>query len=410
VAISLRARFVYPVNRPPIEHGIVTIEEERIVAVGGHRAADGPADLGSVALVPGFVNAHTHLEFSELARPLGAPAIPLPEWIRLVIADRGRRGATARDAIAAGVAESLAHGVTAVGEIAATDPVAYTETNELCEIDTTLFVEVIGFSRARAASAFASVVARLDELHRVAPNCRMGLSPHAPYTVSPLLVQELIELARKRNLPVAMHLAESAEELEFLDTGTGPFQALLDVRSMWDPSAVPYGSRPFDYLCLLANAPRSLVIHGNYLDAAEREFLATHRDRLSLVYCPRTHEYFGHPTYSLAELLSTGVKVALGTDSRASNPDLSILAEMGQAARCYPGINPQEILRMGTLTGAEALGRGNDIGSITSGKLANLVAIPLPSDTKTSDDALASILANETAPSQVWLRGRDLRP
>jgi cytosine/adenosine deaminase-related metal-dependent hydrolase len=409
VAISLQARIIYPVDRRPIEHGVVTIEGERIVDVSDQEAGQNLIDLGSVALVPGFVNAHTHLEFSGMKRPLGAPGIPLPEWIRLVIADRGRRDGTSRDAISVGVRESLSQGVMAIGEIAASDRVTYVD-DALWAMPTTLFVEVIGYSRARAASAFTSVIARLDELVRLAPGHQTGISPHAPYTVSPLLLRQLIDLARKRNLPVAMHLAESPEELEFLDSGTGAFQALLDERSMWDPSAVPPGSRAFDYLCMLVDAPSSLVIHGNYLDAAEREFLATHRDRISLVYCPRTHEYFGHPRYPLADLLSTGVRVALGTDSRASNPDLSILAEMRLVARCFPGINPQAILRMATQAGAEALGRDKDSGSITSGKLANLVAIPLPFDTKTPDDALESILASEITPCQVWLRGRQVRP
>jgi cytosine/adenosine deaminase-related metal-dependent hydrolase len=410
VAISLRARIVFPVDRPPIENGVVTIDGERIVDVGNEHAHSEEIDLGSVALMPGLVNAHTHLEFSGLVRPLGAPQTPLPDWIRLVIAQRSQRGAAANDAIAAGLRESLSHGVTTIGEIAASEPTAYSGTEIASDVDATLFAEVIGFSRARAESAFAAVTARLNDLQSMAPHCRFGISPHAPYTVSPLLLQRLVELARKRDMPVAMHLAESAEELEFLHSGTGPFQDLLDERGMWDPNTVPHGSQPFDYLCLLANAPRTLVIHGNYLDAAEREFLATHRDRMSLVYCPRTHEYFGHPPYPLAELLTAGVNVALGTDSRASNPDLDLLAEMRHVARYYAAIRPQEVLRMGTLAGAEALGR-DDVGSISPGKLANLVAVPLSIESpQIPTDMLEAILNQQVKPTRVWLRGREVPP
>jgi len=235
---------------------------------------------------------------------------------------------------------------------------------------------------------------------------QLGLSPHAPYTVWPELLRRLIKLSRERDMPVAMHLAESAEELELLASGSGPLQQLLEERGMWDAAAIPRGSRPMDYLRLLAEAPRTLVIHGNYLNDEERTFLAAHVDRMSLVYCPRTHAYFGHPPYPLAELQAAGVRVALGTDSRASNPDLDLLAEMRFVARTFPQIDPLEILHMGTLAGAEALGRADDVGSITSGKLANLVAIPLRGNARgTPDELLAATLANGEPRCGVWILG-----
>jgi cytosine/adenosine deaminase-related metal-dependent hydrolase len=393
-------RVIFPVDRPPIHHGFVTLEGERIVSVGTKPEASQVTDLGSVALLPGLVNAHTHLEFSSLPQPLGVPGMPLPDWIRLVIAERAKRNFTPDVAIAAGLRESRTRGVTMLGEIATGDAVAYAES------DATVFVEVIGFSKARAESSLAATSARLEELKNIQPKLQTGISPHAPYTVSHQLLQQLIALARERHLPIAMHLAESAEELGFLRDGTGPFQTLLAERSMWDADAVPRGSRPLDYLRHLAHAPRALVIHGNFLDAEERSFLATHRDRMSLVYCPRTHEYFAHPVYPLAELLQAGVNVALGTDSRASNPDLNLLAEMRHIAQTYRSIDPHEILRIGTIAGAEALSRGHEMGSLGPGKLANLVAIPIPDEAaKSAEDALAAIFADQSLPSRVWRRG-----
>jgi cytosine/adenosine deaminase-related metal-dependent hydrolase len=406
VLTSLRARCVFPVDRPPIEHGIVTFEDERIVAVRteplGRR--DDVHDLGAVALLPGLVNAHTHLEFSNLLRPLGKSGMPLAEWIRLVIAERGQRRTDVADAIRAGLRESLQHGVTTIGEITTTNPLA-----AYADADATLFLEVIGFSRARASSALAAVVARLGEFNG-AGNVLLGLSPHAPYTVSLDLLQQLIVVACERNLPVAMHLAESVDEIELLNRGSGAFQELLDERSMWDAEAIPPGSRPLDYLQLLSGAPRSLVIHGNYLAKDEHAFLADNRDRMSLVYCPRTHEYFAHPPYPLAELLARGVNIALGTDSRASNPDLDLLAEMRYVARTHSTINPHEILHLGTLAGAIALGRGNDVGSLTPGKYANMVAIPVGDKTRRSvADSLAELLANDCRPAAVWFKGQKLQ-
>ena len=132
-------------------------------------------------------------------------------------------------------------------------------------------------------------------------SCSRGISPHAPYTVHPGLLKRLVALAVEKKLPVAMHLAESREELELLATGTGPFRDLLVDRSMWDTEAIPLGSTPLDYLRTLAEAPRALVIHGNNLSDEEIGFLAAHRERMSVVYCPRTHAYFGHDPYPLEQ-------------------------------------------------------------------------------------------------------------
>ncbi len=253
--ISLRARLVCPVDRPPISGGVVTIEGERIVAVEPAGSADGEIrDLGDVALLPGFVNAHTHLEFSHLPAPLGRPGMRLVDWLPLAIAERQKRDHRASESIALGLQESLLAGTCAMGEIATADATAYSGD---CEVAVTHFLEVIGFSRARADSAFAALEGRLAE-RGSGEVPEAGVSPHAPYTVSPELLGKLVKLACAGKLPVAMHLAESAEELELLSAGSGPFRDLLDARSMWDPAAISVGSRPLDYLRQLADAPRAL--------------------------------------------------------------------------------------------------------------------------------------------------------
>ncbi len=408
---SLRARVIFPVDQPPIQNGVITIDDDRIVAVGPHQHDSKAIDLGNVALLPGLVNAHTHLEFSDLGSPLGRPGISIVDWIRLIIAERARGDKTQLSAHLRGQRESLDAGVTTVGDIV-TNPGAACSPPSSATIDATFFHEVIGFSRGRAESSLNALIQRLE--FAVAANASagsaaptQGISPHAPCTVSPFLLRPLITLAHRQNMPVAMHLAESHEEIQFLRDGTGPFQELLEERSMWDAEAVPRGSAPHDYLLMLADAPRSLVIHGNYLEDDELDFLATHRDRMSLVYCPRTHAYFAHSPYPLEAAIKHGVRVALGTDSRASNPDLDLLAEMQHVARTHSAMNPHEILRMGTLAGAEALGREAEFGSITFGKLANLVAFPLVDGRHSSpDEMLAALLATDRAPSSVWFHGR----
>jgi cytosine/adenosine deaminase-related metal-dependent hydrolase len=400
---SLQAQIVFPVDRPPIERGVVTIDGERIVAVGTKAVGGEVIDLGCVALIPGLVNAHTHLEFSYLNRPLGKVGMPLVDWIRLIIAERGRGNLVPLENVNRGLVESHGHGVTTIGDI--------TTGAATSGADVAHFHEVIGFSQARAESALRVVIERI-KFQPPSHQLLHGISPHAPYTVSPKLIKLLVAHAQQRNLPVAMHLAESREELEFLRDGAGPFRKLLEDRSMWDPDAVPLGSRPLDYLQILADAPRTLVIHGNYLDDEELKFLASNRERMSLIYCPRTHAFFIHPAYPLSRAISAGVRIALGTDSRASNLDLDLLAEMRFVMRSHPATDPQEVLRMGTLNGAEALGRAADVGSITPGKLANLVALPIPGDAVEAKwaDVLTTILGANTKPSDVYLAGRPLNP
>ena len=393
---ALQARWVLPIESPPIAGGFVTIENERIVAVG-KRPDNGASveDLGDVVLMPGLVNAHTHLEFSQCAEPLGQPGMSLPEWIQLVIASRRQQSSDA-SAVSVGLQESLRAGVTSIGEIA-TSPFAFDSLTVMPEL--IAFQEVIGFSAGRVDSVFAELQQRLQSKHNTG---QLGISPHAPYTVHPELLAKLVTFASQQQLPVAMHLAESPEELQLLRDNAGPFRELLEERSMWDDDVFASGLQPLDYLQVLAQSPRSLVIHGNYLLQKEIEFVAEHRGQMSLVFCPRTHAFFGHADYPLQAILDAGVNVAIGTDSRASNPDLSLLGELRYMASVFEGIPPEVILMLGTLNGAEALGMAETVGSLVPGKLANLTAIPCD----TSELPLSALLFGEHQPQQTWLRGR----
>jgi cytosine/adenosine deaminase-related metal-dependent hydrolase len=388
-----------PVDGAPIAGGYVSVAEGRIAAIGAADPHFGPVeDLGDILLMPGLVNAHTHLEFSTIERPLGEPGIGLPAWIRLVIGERNRRDRDPQAATAAGLLESLASGVTTIGDIA-TLPSASHASSDL-RPQTLAFQEAIGFSAGRVESVFADVQRRLDEAQAPA-----GLSPHAPYTVHPRLLERIVQLAAARGAPVAMHLAESREELELLEIGGGPFRKLLEERSMWDAGAIPPGTRPLDYLRRLAEAPRSLVIHGNYLSQSEIEFIAQHRQWMSVVYCPRTHAYFGHEPYPLDAMRAAGVRVALGTDSRASNPDLSVLGELRHVAMTFPNIASAEILRMATMDGAEALGLDGEMGSLVVGKRGDLLAIPCD---PTDSDPYTALFGSTSEHCRVWIGGREV--
>jgi aminodeoxyfutalosine deaminase len=382
-SLAFRARWVFPVDGPPIPEGVVVLDGPRIAYAGPDQKGISPFDLGNVAILPGLVNAHTHLEFSDLRAPLGRPGMPLPEWIVAVVTARhaasggvplelvrARRAMTIRN----GLAESRAAGVTALGEIASD---AWPEPLEPVCADVTVFCELIGLSADQVEAQFLAAQEHLA-LAAGRPPWRFGLSPHAPYTVHPDLLRRAVYLARDANVPLAMHLAESMEELELLSSASGPFVQLLQDLDAWSPDAIPRGIRPLDYLETLAPAPRVLVIHGNYLAEDEFRFLGRHAENMSVVFCPRTHAYFAPGPYPLAQLLAAGANVALGTDSRASSPDLSLLAEMRWVAHHHPDVEPAEILRLGTIAGAKALGLEALTGSLTAGKRADLAFVALP--------------------------------
>jgi cytosine/adenosine deaminase-related metal-dependent hydrolase len=369
---ALRGRYVFPIVGDPIDNGIVALRGEHIFAVG--RTSDvEPIDLGNVAILPGLVNAHSHLEFSHLARPLGEPGEPLPTWIRRVIAARIADPDARRLAIASGIEQSLAAGVAAIGEIATT-ALRYAAAPSI-----TVFHEIICLDKLRFEAIFQQLD-RYRELARTSPEIS-GLSPHAPYSVHPELLGRLCEFAKRHQWPLAMHLAESPEEMELLGTGGGPFRTLLDELGVWRDDANPKGLRPLHYLRGLAEAPRSLVVHGNYLDVEERSFVAERPRRMGVVYCPRTHAFFGHAPYPLEELWSSGATVCIGTDSRASNPDLNLFEELKFAAAHHPAVPPREILRMGTLNGARMLCGGEISGALEAGRRADLAIVSLPDRT-----------------------------
>jgi aminodeoxyfutalosine deaminase len=401
---AFRARWVFPVASPPIPGGIVSVRAGLIVAVG-KRAVEGQAiDLGNVAIVPGFVNAHTHLEFSDLACPLGRAGVALPDWIGQVIAHRRAAAAGGPAAIVQGLRESAASGTTALGEIATSDWALEQQSTgqDKCEPAAVVFRELIAPTFDRVGEALRTA-GRFLSANLSSQRFSPGLSPHAPYTVHSRLLAALVERAATSRAPVAMHLAESREELELLASGGGPFRDLLAAAGAWDGDP---GARLHSigaYLEQLARAPQSLVIHGNYLGQQDVRFLAERAETMSLVYCPRTHAFFGHDAYPLAQRLQSGVSMALGTDSRASNPNLNMLEEMRFVAERHPGVAAEIVLRLGTLAGARALGLADQMGSLEAGKRADFAVVgPIES---AAGDPHESLFAAHTAVVQTWIGG-----
>jgi len=360
---TLTARWVFPADRSPLPRGTITIQGDKIVAVepAGTRAAD--EDLGNVAILPGLVNGHTHLDLSD-ARGKIPPTPDFTAWLRGVI--QHRRGQTAeqvRQAIADGISESSSYGVTLFGDIAARGA-SWRELNR-ASVRATMYWELIGLSLSAAKNAWREMIIekkRFADTER----CLFGLSPHAPYTAH----HSLLRAAVSNGNLTAIHLAETAAEMELIEHRSGPFVTFLQQLNVWDSSGLVSFNRIFRRTrdCNLV-----LYIHCNYLQSD-----AAIRPNGTIVYCPRTHAAFGHPPHPFREFLKRGVRVVLGTDSLASNPDLDILAEARFVAARHPDLPGETLLRMITLDGAIALGWDNIAGSLTPGKSADLVVLPLP--------------------------------
>jgi len=371
--MTLTCRFILPLQGPPLERGWLRIGRGRIEGIGRRRPAGQVIDLGDAIILPGLVNAHTHLEFSDLKVPLPAGS-NLTDWIEEVVRLRRARLPGAAEetrlstALSAGLQESAAAGVTALGEIATALPAqGYPPQGPRVR----LYREGLGW---KPTPTFQGLVARdLDHLGHALG----GLSPHAPYSVSAGLGGWLVRAAVARHLPVAMHLAESRAEAEFVATGGGPFQELLAGLGVWPVSPAPKLHSAADWISQLARAPRGSVVHGTFLDETALNRLIRHRDRLCLVVCPRTTLRLAGALPALVQWRQAGIRLAVGTDSRASNPDLSILAECRTLAEAGM-MSPAEALRTATRGGAWALMLEHRCGQLAVGRPADFVVLQVP--------------------------------
>jgi len=335
---AFTARWLLPLDRPPLAGGILVVANGQTVALEPHGSR--PArDLGDVALMPAFVNAHTHLDLCGMAG-LAPPSPDFPAWLRQVIAHRRSRSADilAND-IRHGIAECLRLGTAVVGDISG-DGASWPLLAE-SPLRGIVFRELLGLTPERAAAALQT----LHAWRHTPPTARLrpGLSPHAPYSTH----REVFAAAGSAGLPVCTHLAESREELKLLMQHKGPFVDFLKNVGVWHPSGLL--ASPHEALALLTSSRPCLLAHGNYLDPETPGLSAA-----VVVYCPRTHAAFGHAPHPFRVMQAKGVRVVLGTDSLASNPDLDMLAEVRFLHQQHPDLPIERILRLAT--DSEALG------------------------------------------------------
>jgi cytosine/adenosine deaminase-related metal-dependent hydrolase len=396
----LTARFVVPVSGPPIENGALIIQNGVIAEVGSASLGSPPTvDYGDAVVLPAFVNAHTHFELSLQAGKV-PPSGDFVDWLRRLVRTQQTEPSTqnnVRQAVGEAVVQSMRAGVSCAGDItrwpAWTRPVLAAS-----PLRAVSFGEVVaaGHKRTQLTHRLEAAASQLYRTQRL----RCGISPHAPYTVEPEGLSACASRAHEINARLCIHVAESPDEEEFTQNGTGRLAVFLEEAGVWDDSLEPPRMRPID-LCRAQGVlgPRTLLAHANYISDADLDTIA--RSGASVAYCPRTHAAFGHPPHRFRDLLRAGVNLCIGTDSLASNPSLSVLDEVRFLHMKYPSFPAEELLRMGTVRGAAALGFAETVGTIAPGKAADLVVLPL----NPGADRWEAVLESTAQPIAVYIDG-----
>lgn len=371
----VKARWVIPTAGTQIANGWVSAGAGRIVETGRGTPPSVARDLGDVVLMPGLVNAHTHLELSWLEGRV-PPQDSMDAWIRMMMAIR-RRGPAGGDGLIAStmheaIASMSATGTVLVGDVSNT----LASLGPLADgpMAATLFHEILGFRPADPVAMVRDAHARLQSTAGI--GFKASVVAHAPYSTSPALFRE-IAARHDGPAPLAVHLAESNEEIEFLQTGRGPIRDMLETLEVWDEAWVPPGAHPVRYLKDLGYLkPGTLLVHGVHLGPLD---LDQARDaRAVVVTCPRSNVWVGGGVPPVARFYASGVTVAIGTDSLASVDSLNMFDELAALRRLAPEVEAARLLESATRVGADALGYGSDFGAISTGKRARCVAVTVP--------------------------------
>jgi 5-methylthioadenosine/S-adenosylhomocysteine deaminase len=374
-ARRLAARWVVPICGPPIERGAVLLGRTgRIQAVGPDAVVPRPGeipseDFGDAILLPGLINTHTHLELTGF--DLGTPQPDFQAWIGQVRAIKETRDPDEFVAAARrGLAECHATGVTTIGDTGDSSSVI----RAMAELRASgiAYQEVFGPHPAQVGESLAGLRARVDALRGYAGDrVRLGLSPHAPYTVSGPLYRAVAEWAAREELPLAVHLAESRAESELLERASGPFA------EAWVRRGIPLPPHPgcspvawLDRHGVLGE--RTLCIH--VVRAGTQDIERLSQRGCAIAHCPVSNAAHGHGAAPLAAFLAAGLRVGLGTDSVLSVGRLDLLAE-ARAAGALADLGAEDVLELCTLRGAAALGLADEIGSLEPGKWGDCVVL-----------------------------------
>ena len=396
--IRYRAAWILPIVSAPVRTGFVTVDDGRIVAVSD-RAALPPSgnletiDLGNVVILPGLVNAHTHLELSWM-RGRVAPSNSMPAWAASLMALRREQQGEPRAPIESAISEAHGFGTAVVGDV--TNTLAVDQLLRESPLAGAMFYELLGFDAKEPQQVVGSALARLNALADRREWIRT-IVPHAPYSVSPDLFRAIAKAAGDR--PMSIHIGESPDEMEFLRDATGAWRELLEQLGVWSDRWEPPGCGPVEYLDRMGLLnERLLAVHGTQLPDGELVRLAS--VGATLVTCPRSNRWTGAGTPPIERFYASGVRVAIGTDSLASVEDLNLFQELGYVRRLAPHVPARQLLESATVHGAAALGFQHEFGTIEPGKRAALIALRIPPGVEDVEEYLVSGIEPEAI---TWL-------
>ncbi len=382
-----RARVVVTMDGSPIENGAVAISENRIFDVGSFgeikaRNSGEIVDLGERALLPGLINTHCHLDYTCLRGKI-APPKSFTDWIRAINAAKARL--SEEDYVASineGFAEAKRFGTTTIANLTAY-PELIAKIGE--PIRTWWFAELIDIRSPDRANEIADLA-----IESLKSKKNWGLAPHALFTASPNLFHRCEDIARRENILLTTHLAESREEMSMFRDGTGSlFEFMKEIGRPIDDCGQ---ATPLEVFVGALNGralPQWIISHLNELSESDFDLLARSTRKFHLVHSPRSHGYFAHSPFPFERLRALGFNICLGTDSLASNENLSLFAEMRAFQRNEPNVSPRKIFEMVTVNAARALNQQNALGRIRPGFHVDLTSIPCSGSTNLFEEIVA---------------------
>jgi|TARA_B100000959_G_scaffold226566_1_gene241169 cytosine/adenosine deaminase-related metal-dependent hydrolase len=322
----------------------------------------------------------------------------MPEWVDEVLSSKLGADIEKRNAIESSIVELRRHGTALVGDISNT--LATVAPLKRAPLSAVVFHELLGFNSSDPDAQARSAVEATD-LSSEVEGVRVSVAAHAPYSVSPALFEALRrELSSKCPMaPITVHLAESAEELVFLDDGGGPWRQLLERRGAWNPSWEPPRCSPVEFLKRVGwHDPSVIVVHGVHLSV--EDLLGLSESGVTLVTCPRSNVWTGVGPPPINRFIESGVSLAVGTDSLASVPDLNLFAEIARLREISPEVPASSLLMSATIGGARALRWEDEFGTIEPGKSADLITVALP---ETVSDVEEYLVCGIGASDITWL-------
>ncbi|MDA3936092.1 MAG: amidohydrolase family protein [Actinomycetota bacterium] len=385
----LAARYVLPVATPHIENGAVLVRDDKIIEIGeldrlkAAHPEEEVRDFGLAALMPGFVDLHTHLEYSAM-RGL-VDDLPYARWKMQVLEKEGRLSPTDwEDAAYLGALEAIESGITTIADVTETGSSA--RAVAAGGMRAFIYREVSTTDKAKVPAVLDAARADIAEWGDLGGDLLTpGIAPHATYTCHPELFLSVAEMAVQDNLPVSTHLAGSREEYDFVKYGSSPFAVdYRDTYKIGELGWLPTGVSPVRYVLQwgLLDVPSLLAVHCTQVDDADIEVLAKYD--VAIAYCPRCNAKLGMGKAPLVKFLGKGLRVGIGTDSPASNNTMDLFDEMRIGLLLQRAAEGRQdffvartFVKMATLDAARALGIDDKVGSLEPGKQADIIAVDM---------------------------------